>query len=293
MTRRDLLNEVVAKAMAYVEAYNEGGHKKSELKNLKDAATIKLDEYNSMVEKATYRKWATEGDPIKTAIRAGKIEGVKRLNYKTDDDNFMTVKCVDADIEVNLPQMQATLGAGVFHDPKWFNKLEKLIWIVAYDINERMTDNPTFEYKVQKASEAFKFPADVDPYTTEGCIEAMNQVFDAILFLDDGNGKNMIHSTPHTTRHGYIDSPEWRLIRESLTKEAGKNKISICNTGKFSNLIMRAMNGILTDGDFEFEADDQYTMPHDAPEAPTVKAPKKRTAKKAKAANKAETTPSK
>lgn len=260
-TREEMAKEVLMKAIEYTKAYNEGGHKKTELKSLKDAATAELNNYNSAVEKATYRKWKLEGDPVKTAVRVCMIEGAKRLNYKTDDDNYMTVKLVDADYYVNLPQMQATLGADVFHDPNWFYKCEKLIYLVANDINDRLIDDPTFSYKIDAASEKFNFPADVDPLTTEGAIIAMNQVFDAILFIDDGNGGNLVNSKMHTTRHGDIDSPEWRFIRESMTSESGKASVKICNTGKFSNLILRAMNVVLTNGDFVLEADDRYHMP--------------------------------
>ena len=84
-----------------------------------------MPKFNFALAKATYRQWAAEGDPIRTAVRSLYVPGTKKFKFKADDEDYMTVTITDSQYEVNLPMMQAVLGAGVFHDPAWFSKCEK------------------------------------------------------------------------------------------------------------------------------------------------------------------------
>ena len=273
---QNLFDAIINAAAMYSNAYNERGHKKSELKQLRKAATLAVDAYNDQLEKDTYLEWNDEGNPVKTAIRTGKVPA-KRLQFKTNDDDYMTVVINDGTRDVNLPMMQAVLGKDVFSEPDWFKKMEALAYLVATNVGSKF--GHTFNYKVEEASRNFDLGA--DPTSDESCITALQEVFDAILFIEDKEtGKNKIHIETSVDNRGNVCAAPWTTIRESMTGEIGWNQVGIVNTGKFSNLVMRAMNGIMTNGDFsiveieddkadaEQKADADAEKPADAEQKP-------------------------
>lgn len=253
-----LLNDAMSKGSAYAKAYNEGGKKKSELSALKKAAMSAMDTYNSVLAKETYKRWNAEGDPVKTAIRSWIIPNSKKFQFKTDDDNYMTVVVKDAECRVNLPMMQVVLGKQIFAKPDWFNKAEKLACIISARLNEHVNNSANWVYDMaDEASKEFSFPDHINPLTDDGVVYAMQEVFDSILWIDnpDNPGTNLIHATLRQDSDGNYYAREWTVIRERMTKDGGKNTISVCNTGRFTDLIVEAMNGILTNGDFGIIAD--------------------------------------
>lgn len=265
-TMEVLLEEVTAKSTKYVKAYNEGGFKKSELKALRNAATAACDKYNLELSKETYRQWNREGDPIKTAIRSRVIPNAIRLKFKTDDDDYMTVTHVPTEYEVNLPMMQVTLGVEAFSNPEWFKATETLAKLIGVTLNKHTGNRATFEYVINKASEEFRFPEGINPASDEGILLAVQYIFDAILFIDDGNGHNLIHLTIEKDEEtGKTFAKEWNVVRESMTKSVGVNLVGICNPGTFSGYIMRAMHGILTNGTFGLVAESQDMTLADKP----------------------------
>lgn len=278
----EMMNGIVEAASAYARAYNDGA-KKSELKVLKSAANDACSKYNLELSKATYRQWAKEGDPVKTAIRNLFVPGTKKLSFKTDDENYMTVHILDSQFECNLPQMQATLGTGVFNDPKWFAKAEKLAFIVSNHLNQTMNNSPLFKYEVSQAAKDFEFDG-IDPLSEEGVGIALQSVIDAILFIEDpeNSGENLIKARMREDESGKY-SPEWNVIYHSMTARDGVNSLKVANTGMFTTLVMEAMNRILTNGTVKFEITGNYEMPKaDEPKAdePKAKKPAKKSAKK-------------
>lgn len=260
-----MLNEAMKKMMEtvnenvknYIDAYNGHETKKKALSELKNKATRSMNDYNLALSKVRYKEWASEGEPVKKAIAARLISGAKKITYKADDDDFMTAKIVDAEYPVNLPMMQAVIGAEAFNDPKWFDKVERLAKTLAIRINERITGNDSFQYEIGKSAGEFHFPEGVDPLSDEGVIYALNIIFDSILFIDDGNGKNRICAECKVDGSGRYYASEWDTIRESMTRSDGTNSIAICNTSKFTEYIMNAMHGIMTDGEFRVNADER------------------------------------
>lgn len=256
-TLERMLNDALAKATSYAKAYNEGGKKKSELSALKKSAMAAMDTYNSVLAKDTYRRWNAEGDPVKTAIRSWTIPNSKKFQFKTDDDNYMTVVVKDAECRVNLPMMQVVLGKQIFAQPNWFDKAEKLAFIIATRLNEHISNSAVFKYEIAEASSEFSFPDSINPLSDDGVVYAIQEVFDSILYIDnpDNPGTNLIHTTLKMDADGNYYAKEWTVIRERMTKDGGKNTVAICNTGRFTDLIVEAMNGILTNGDFGIVAD--------------------------------------
>ena len=247
-----LMQDARNRGAAYAKAYNEGGKKKSELSALKKAAGAAIDKYNSALEKQTYKQWNDEGDAVKTAVRTRFIPGAKKMQYKTDDDNYMTVEINSNDKYLcNLPMMQTVLGADVFSDSSWFAKCGKLAYLVSNYIAERLGCG-CFEYSTTQAMRDFEFPDGIDPLSDDGVVMALQQVIDAILYIDDPEnpGKNLIKTTLAKDKRGRWYSPEWQHIREAMTEAVEMGKINIVNTGKFTKLVLDAMHLIMTNGNF-------------------------------------------
>lgn len=257
LTQR-LYDDMLEKAQDYIDAYNEGGHGKKELKLKREAANAACSSFNLQTSKDCYKAWAADGNPVKRAAEQYLIPGAKRIAFKADPDtDVMDYEIKDTEYPVNLPMMQKTLGAGVFNDAGWFNKASKLAVIVAENLNERCGGSSKFTYQVSSAARAFNFPADVNPLSDDGVVYALQIVMDSILFIDDPEhpGQNKIHVQLCTDSTGRPYAKEWTVIRERMTKDAGRNKVAICNTGKFTDYILQAINGIITDGTFSLVAD--------------------------------------
>lgn len=247
-----LMQDVSDKGAAYAKKYNEGGGKKTEMQALKKAASNAMDKYNSALEKETYKMWADEGNAVKTAVRTRYIPGAKRIQYKTNDDNYMTIEINSNDkYEVNLPMMQATIGRDAFADPAWFSKCGKLAYLVAEYIAERLGCG-CFEYSTSQAMRDFDFPDNIDPLSDDGVVMALQQVIDSILYIEspDNPGVNLIKTTLKKDKRDRWYSPEWQHIREAMTARTDIGKINIVNTGKFTGLVLDAMHLIMTNGDF-------------------------------------------
>lgn len=260
---KELMETLEKKATEYAKAYNEHS-KKAELRVLKTAVSKAVDAYNLEVSKETYRKWAKEGDPVKTAIRTMFIPGAKSVQFKTDEDEYMTVVIRDLKTyEVNLPMMQATLGAKVFANADWFSRCEKLMFLVSNAINEHFNDSVMFKVSISDAAREFAFPAGVDPLSDDGIVHALQAVFDSILFINDpdNDGSNIIRTRLKQDKRGRYYSTEWDYIRESMTMNAGVAKIQVCNTGKFTSYILHAMHTVMTNGSFDLACDGDFVMP--------------------------------
>lgn len=257
-----LLEEATAKGAEYAKLYNSHSAGKKSLKAARSEAMDAMDKFNFALAKATYRQWAAEGDPIRTAVRSLYVPGTKKFKFKADDEDYMTVTITDSQYEVNLPMMQAVLGTDVFHDPAWFSKCEKLCYLVSNVINEHINDMAAFNMTVSEAAQAFDF-GDIDPLTDEGVIAALGQVYDAILFLDnpDAPGTNIIKPVSRTDKRGSVYSREWTYIRESMTANGGVGVVNLCNTGKFTSYILHSMHLCMTNGVIAAAYDGDFKMP--------------------------------
>lgn len=242
------MEEVDKAIAAYVKGFNEHKPKKL-LKPLKDKVTGSVTEYNSELEKATYRAWDKEGNPLNTAIRGRFIPNALKVTLKENDDGVMiATKNFKSDIlKANLPMMQKVLGADRFANPKWFPMIEKLTYVIGNRISHDLGKGILFD-DISDDGKSFDFEG-ADPLSDKGCIKALQQVYDAILYIPDGK-KNLIQvdaNTDEGTKR--VFSHQWTFIREAMTREARQiGTIEIVNTGKMSTLIADAMHLALTNG---------------------------------------------
>lgn len=259
-----LKKEMEEKVSAYVCGYNGHNLKKDELNALKKSAKAGVDAFNQALEKETYRRWAIEGDPVKTAIRLRLIPGCQRVSYKVDDADVMSASYKDAAYKANLPMMHAVLGHEVFADKTWFTKLEKLAYIIANRVNAEMGNKASFSYAISDAAKEFSFPEGSNPACIDNMANALQSVFDSILFIDDGAGANIIKAGIIADLDGNKSCPAWTYIRECMTAEGEKDgQVLIRNTGKMSDLVAGAMHIALTNGDFATRSEDAFVFPEE------------------------------
>lgn len=262
LAKKDVMKEA---AQDYIKAYNSHEKKKKELQTMRKFAQDKCAEYNDALAKFHYIKWNNEGDVVLEALRAMEVPDAVRLSFKADDDDHMAYTIEKAAMEVDLPTIHATCGGDKFHDKRWAYKAEKMVYLIAQNINRKL-DCPTFSYDIRLIAREFSIPAEMDPTSPSGVLLAFQDLIDSIIYIDDPKhpGQNAIHITTHDV-DGVPVSKEWETIRESLTKEAGRRMVSIANTGKFINLVAREINGILTDGGHGFIVDGANIADDSAP----------------------------
>lgn len=228
----------------YIQAVNDRVSLKKQ-KELKTAVSNAQDDYNAAVAEDTYCNWAKEGDPIRTAARMRTYRG-KRVSFKVTDANLTYMEIKDADLLVNLVDMESAIGIEHFADPKWFDMTSNLAFIIASAVGSSLgCDDLTYE--VEEAAKEFKFAGDVDLKDESTCIAALQQVFDAILYIPDEEHKaNLLRA----------DGPAWSCIKYCMTRQgSGFGKVMIGNTGKMSELVLNALHIAITNGRYSAEAD--------------------------------------
>lgn len=241
-----IYDEAITKAGEFVTACNDGANQKTR-KELKKGAQAAMERYNDALANATYKAWAKEGDAVLTALRVYYIPDAKRVTFKVTDDNVTYLEVNEAKVKVNLPNMMNAIGPKHFHDHKWLRMSEKLAWLVASALNSKFDENPAFQYKIEDASAAFEFPEDVKPGTAKGINIALQQIFDSVIFIDDGKGKNKLKVYSNDNK----ECVQWVCIRESMThqgKEPGT--VAISSAGKMHELIGDCLHQMVTNGKF-------------------------------------------
>lgn len=258
----ETLKETVENSVnAYLTAYN--GHKETQkkLKTLKKQVSDDVNTYNLELSKETYRDWNALGDPVKTAIRTRFIPRTLSVTFKVNEDtDTMTATMVyrSDSYRADLPTMQTVLGPEVFAKTNWFAKCEKLAFIIAKNLNDRICEvkSTAFDYIIKDASKLFDFEG-IDLNTEEGAIAALQEVMDSILFIPGEDGKNLIKANVRTV-NGKPCASAWTVIRESMTREGPSiGTVAISSTGKMSSLIADAMYTIMTNGDFALVTDNK------------------------------------
>jgi len=238
-------------ATAYAAAYNRRESKRN-LKPLREAANAALQEYNLELAAETFRRWDKEGEPVKTAIRERYVPHAQKCSFKTNDDDVMTVVFSDTDYKVNLPMLCKIVGIEKFASPNWFEKVERLAWLLAGSLNKELGDNPMFDYEISEATKAFNFPEEINPHSDEGTLAALQQVFDSILFIPDEKGDNIIQVKSKTLDNNHVSAKEWASIKNSMTYKGKRpGEVVIGNTGLMTELVADAMHVISTLGDFK------------------------------------------
>ena len=241
MELKELYDGLVQKVADAVEAVN-GGKSATEVKAAKKTAKDALAQYNGEVAVACYKKWAEDGNVVETACRVRFIPGIKRINYKTDDKTGVTTGTIaDGTAKASLVDILRIVGGRDFHSPDWFDRAQKLAFILANALNEALGKNPAFVYQVEAAAQAFNFADNADPRSTASIVKALQSTVDAIHYVPVKNKKDAeVNSMKVTSQH-------WAYIENCMTAQ-GKNVGEVCigNTHKMAELIADVIHLIMT-----------------------------------------------
>lgn len=247
-----LYDAAVEKANVAAQAMNEGKPLK-DIKELKKLATNAMAEYNNEAAHVVYRRWAEEGDAVKTAIRIRYIPGFKRLSFKETKSGTTYAKIDDGKSKIDFIDLAETIGYEKFSNENWIDACQKLAYILAGFKNDSLNADSAFKYIIKESAEMFKFPVDINPTTKEGVMIALQQVYDYICFIDDGNGRNRI--SVRTNRLGECVS--WNYISECMTRQGNEvGAVLLSGAAKIVELVADCMNLDLTCGDYKLLCDD-------------------------------------
>ena len=254
-----LYDEAYEKANTAARAMNEGKPMK-EIKSLKKIATDAVSAYNTEAAHVAYKRWVEEGGDkkdyvIKTAIRNRFIPGVKKLSFKeTKNSGTMYAKFDDVtNAKIDFVDLAKTVGYDRFANEDWINACGKLAFIIAGYVNNSLAADPGFQYIIKEAAAAFNFPVDVNPSTKENVMVALQQVFDYICFIDDGNGKNVISVSVNSAG----ECSAWNYIMQCMTRQGREvGNVLISGTGKIVELVHDCMNIAMTHKDYLLICDD-------------------------------------
>ena len=226
----------------YAKAYN-AHERKAVLKARKSAAQDAVKAYNEALACATYQKWANEGNPVLTALRERFIRNAMRVQFKTDDDDYMVPTITVTDYKVDLFDMHAVLGGKIFQDPKWFTKMEQ----ISIDIYKYLRDNGSDED--DKETIAYESVSGIKEASGDNITNAkimvskLQQVFDAILIIPDAKKKDK-NKIEATRQH-------WTHLREWVTSHGdGEGTTKVANPRTTALFIVEIMHLILTSGSF-------------------------------------------
>ena len=257
----EVLSADIEKAVAKYQAeYNSHDCEPTVLKTLKKVVDTKVNAWNTAYCDEQYRRWALEGNPVVMAIKNRQVTDLLRVILKADDNDMM-VATYKYDVKqfASLPRIQHICGVENFNDPTWFNRLEALAWLLAGHVNKKLNGGKlNLEYHIKEASREFKFDAGVNPTSVDGITEALQQVFDSIITINDAEGNNRLKLVVEVDEDGGKYCPAWQFIRESMTRNSStteKSGVSICNTVKCCQYVLEAMNNVFMCNEFALTQD--------------------------------------
>ena len=136
---------------------------------------------------------------------------------------------------------------------------------MAANLNEHIANNPAFAYAVTDAAKAFNFPEEITSDSDEAVFVALQMCIDAILYIPDEKSRkkikpNLIAIEIKTDKWGRKFSPQWEVIKHSMTQAGGRSQVEIHNTSKLAEYIADAMNQILTNGNLGLVAGDNIAI---------------------------------
>lgn len=243
------LKEAMSLAAANAaDAMNEGKPQKV-IKNLKDIAKGKEEDYNAEVARLKFLEWKEEGDPVGAALRARYVENGKRISYKTTDTGRVIPEINDIKFKVSLHDLCDCVGAEYFYAEDWDLKVQKLALLLANALNKQLSNDPGFEYMVEKAAAEFEFADGADIASDTSIIKALQQTVDAIHFIPTKNSKGV------DVNKIKVIKPAWVYIAQSMTKQGrDPGAVSIYGAAKMSELVADVAHVIMTCGKFRLIA---------------------------------------
>lgn len=247
MATLDILMEKVNDRISeYATAFANPDTKEKDLRMLKSRIKDAADAYNEEKERQTYREWNEAGDPVLTGIRERFVPRTIKVTLKPNKLGVLVTNIIYSSdsYPVSLITMESVLGDKIFASKDWFVKIEKLCFLVANRISRDLQQGIIFS-DISEDAKAFSYEGldEKAPLADVNLMAALQQVYDAICVVDDGNGKNKIAVDINKDEiTGETFSAQWRYVREAMTRKAGVGILEICNLSGFTALVLDVMH---------------------------------------------------
>lgn len=223
------LEETMRKEAEAVRDLMNGEASLNEVDAQKEKMNAAVTNYNKFAAEEAYRKWAAEGNPVKTALQTLYIPEAKSVRIVSDKDTGVAdVKIESKKVRIDLCHLQKTVGVEHFADKMWLPALQRLCLVLEInlkkDLDIKVDDSE--HYKVMR--EMFHLAPDADLTSNNTAQKALQTVVDMILFEGDEAGKNK-----------YVVSKPWYWFIAKQLNAAGKktNQIKACSSVKMMNLV--------------------------------------------------------
>lgn len=248
-TLEQLREELENKAAVVVTAMVQGTSEE-EMKDFKKSAKNALDAYNAKAAEDAYMTWAAEGNAVLKAITNLYVPKALRLSYARDKKTGVPkYRLTDGDIKIDLVHMEETIGAEHFAREDWFVAIQKMVFVLAGNLDTELGHNPDFQYQLSESARVFEFAKDANPASKKSVVKALQYVTDSILFIPllDENGEEVRDKNGEVCNAIKVLNKHYAYVRECLTRQ-GKNpgEVLFGGTSKMTELVSDIMHCILT-----------------------------------------------
>lgn len=250
-------DEMISSANKYAQALNDGETDPEVIKVYRKDLNNAVAAYNLELAHYWYRKWNEESNAVLQAITVRFVPDAVTVKVVKDEESgfYFAEENADAEVKISLPDIQHTLGKGVFARADWQDACNRLAYLYASRVNRRLKDEEGFKYKISEAARKFKFSEEYGSvYSSKFFVHALQDVFNFILTIPDDNGENKIRVLIETDDDGIPYSPAWDYATNCFTKQGKEvGKVILGNPYKMAELIMDAMYLSVTDGKYSTE----------------------------------------
>lgn len=202
--KKKTLEELLADANAQVVAWNTAMfEKKYDIAREADKSLADLEkEYLVEQQSAVFAALASEENPMLAAIKKLTFTIIKH-NDKTDKDRDLTTReLITKDRQIDLLRFDEYCSkankAEIAHDPLWQYKVQCFNQLMCLrSARELKIDPKAISDSYYIAEKAKEIDMGKTPDSNSSILKALQSCIDAIIFVDDGKGKNTYKASSH------------------------------------------------------------------------------------------------
>ena len=254
-------NEILREIEKEVERFNQSFSldNQDEAKAIRNDASTEIEglvsDYNKLSRYESYREFMSSEKPLETAILTLSLPSFK-VRTLTNDEGVVTGMDVN-NADGNLNTVEKTIDLldfdkysgwmlanrkGWQYELERFNQLMCLKVALELGLAKGKLDKIKKTYFLTKVAE--KIECGETPTSNTQALKALQGVIDAIIFDDDGNGKNKYKATSHDI--AYLDHLIAKRGKALLT-------VSVVNSKTTRELVTHIIYRILTNGKYDVD----------------------------------------
>lgn len=245
-------NEVLSEINGEISRFNMAIIEPTKEENIEVIAEVRVNipdmvkEYASSVKYEKFLELAKSDEPVKSAIVNGDYTVIRVAEEKDEDTGLVAkLKIVETEKSIDLLEFDKFCKYGVCAVKGWQFKVEKFNQLMCLKAAKELgcdTGVISKSYYLSKKAEEIKMGK--TPTSNNQALKDLQSVIDAIIFEDDGSGKNKYKAVSHDI--AYIDK-----LYVSAGKTACVARAS--NASYMRKLIRNVVYRILTNGKYSLE----------------------------------------